>query len=75
MSNKKSLFDRYDEAKNAPTPLQALTAEVAQITGNTESTVRGWFQGQRRPTLGSLRLLALAWDMDVEEIWPEDLHD
>ncbi|MCD7721782.1 MAG: hypothetical protein LUI09_06085 [Prevotellaceae bacterium] len=68
MTNK-TFTELYREAKEAPTPLQALVAKAVAATGRTEIMVYRWAMGLSKPCPSDRKALAEAFDADPDTLF------
>lgn len=70
MEKKLTFAQRVAAARSESSPVRKLADELAEITGNSPATVKGWMIGRYTPNEDARRRIAEAWGCTVDELFP-----
>ena len=66
-----SFKDRYELAKQQPTPREQFINKIAELTNRSPFTVKKWLMGLSTPDINTQRILSKYFKAPVEELFPE----
>lgn len=70
MENKLTFAERIAAVRRECSPAHKMADELAEITGNSPATVKGWMIGRYTPNEEARRRIAEAWGCTVDELFP-----